>query len=1031
MKDEIIELELGADTSKLKRGLKEARDDIEGFKSRVEDAEAIKLSMNVAELKAQIDRVKENIKEATDEETKIRLVADESRLKQSLTQANRELRNYVRTGEKDVSVLGKLFDGLGSKVDRARLELVKMGKDTKGLDKIEKEINDLNKKFKSGQIDVKAYGSQIGRLEGQVDRATKQNNLLANSLKGISGFLIAGLWFREVTRFVTDSVLQFAEFEKGLARINTVARVSKGQLEALGGEIKNISVLYGQAKDELLDTAFNITSAGVEFQNVAGVLELSSQVAVGAATDTTTAFNGIIAVIKKYGLDLSEANGIAEQFFITNELGQTTIEDLAGAMQNLTSTVGIAGIKTNELFAIYSSLTGVTGDANQVTTQLNGAINALAAPTKEARKQFDLLGVSVGQGAIEEKGFVEVAKEVYDATDGNLELLRKLIPEVEAQKAVVALATTQYDKFSESSRILAEDQGALANAVAEMSDTSSQKIAAVSQTFSNFKTSVGENAINIAYFLIWLGKSFLAFLKVITGALLIWAVEFVGFGRKVVAGGKDIVANWDVVTSNFSISLKTQLNKLPGILQTGLNKLFGVAGAAWKKLQASLGLDKIGGKELFSDVGSKGSFVFTNLEAEIKNVDRVSDKVKRATEEQINIIKNFGNQIPKEVKKVQIGNQAFGSAVQQSAEDTVDSIDSIADATANAGGTAAKAKEEMTAEEKAYQEKLEETAKLEEERRKQIQALGDKNEKVYGEIRDDLEDSVDGLQKYIEKIEEAEEKIKEFGDEAKSNIRDINNELGNIDSGLSGDLGARSVEVDQGILDTKKAIKEELKEGKGYTEEVLALQKELKDLEEERAFINENTTKEQRDAAKVLSELSESQKLVNDANQEKGILEERKKIYEAIQEGEKVNLDEIQDYENLKLAEGLIAKQEALDTELVQAQAGYEQQLAQIKAFNDERKAFESEWTAFFGTELDKQKEHANSLITKLKKIIALQREAGINRSSFDTSAIGTSSSSVWSAVTNNNQRSVDVTINASNNVDVDYALEKVNDQLK
>jgi len=185
-----------------------------------------------------------------------------------------------------------------------------MGKDTKGLDKIEKEINDLNK-----------------------------------------------------------------------------TRVSKGQLEALGGEIKNISVLYGQAKDELLDTAFNITSAGVEFQNVAGVLELSSQVAVGAATDTTTAFNGIIAVIKKYGLDLSEANGIAEQFFITNELGQTTIEDLAGAMQNLTSTVGIAGIKTNEIFAIYSSLTGVTGDANQVTTQLNGAINALAAPTKEARKR--------------------------------------------------------------------------------------------------------------------------------------------------------------------------------------------------------------------------------------------------------------------------------------------------------------------------------------------------------------------------------------------------------------------------------------------------------------------------------------------------------------------------------------------------------------------------------------------------------------------------------------------------------------------
>lgn len=299
----------------------------------------------------------------------------------------------------------------------------------------------------------------------------------------------------------------------------------------------------------------------------------------------------------------------------------------------------------------------------------------------------------------------------------------------------------------------------------------------------------------------------------------------------------------------------------------------------------------------------------------------------------------------------------------------------------------------MTAEEKEYQEKLKETEKLEEERRKQIQKLGDKNEKVYGEIRKDLEDSVEDLEKYIEKIEEAEEKIKDFGDEAKSNIRDINNELSGIDNNLAGDLGNRSVEVDQEILDTKKAIKEELKEGRGYTEEVLELQKELKKLEEERAFINENTTKEQREAAKAISELSEAERLVNDANSEKDILNERKKIYEAIQEGEKIALDEIQDYENLKLAEGLLAKQEALEAELIQAQTGYEQQLAQIKAFNDERKAFESEWTAFFGTEIDKQKEHANSLITKLKRIIALQREAGINRSSFDTSSIGSTTS--------------------------------------
>lgn len=70
-----------------------------------------------------------------------------------------------------------------------------------------------------------------------------------------------------------------------------------------------------------------------------------------------------------------------------------------------------------------------------------------------------------------------------------------------------------------------------------------------------------------------------------------------------------------------------------------------------------------------------------------------------------------------------------------------------------------------------------------------------------------------------------------------------------------------------------------------------------------------------------------------------------------------------------------------------------------------------------------------DSLITKLKRVIALQKEAGVNRSGFSSSiSPGSSSSTV---TTNNNQRRVDVTINANNNVDVDYALDKVNDRLK
>jgi TP901 family phage tail tape measure protein len=285
-------------------------------------------------------------------------------------------------------------------------------------------------------------------------------------------------------------------------------------MEALGVEIKNVSATFGIAKDQLLETGFNIASAGVEFENVASILRLSAITATGAGTDTTTAFNGIIAVLKKYGENLNQAGAIAEKFFIANKLGQTTIEDLATALLNLSSSAKPAGVTINEVFAILSTLTGVTGNANQVITQLNGAINALSAPTTEASKKFKELGIEVGQSAIEEKGFVTVAKEVFDAVGGNQEALRKLIPEVEASKLIIALATTQNDKYKESLDEVTNGAGNLEEAVKKMSETTDFRLKVAGQKWENFKVKSGQVLITIAGFLLDFGNVIISTFKI-------------------------------------------------------------------------------------------------------------------------------------------------------------------------------------------------------------------------------------------------------------------------------------------------------------------------------------------------------------------------------------------------------------------------------------------------------------------------------------------------------------------------------------
>jgi formiminotetrahydrofolate cyclodeaminase len=94
---EELEFELKADTTTAEKKLKRFEDDAEGFRRRIQDKKAIKLSLNVAEIKSQLDNVKQQLKEVDDEEIKIELEAETERLKQQLTRAKAELRNYART----------------------------------------------------------------------------------------------------------------------------------------------------------------------------------------------------------------------------------------------------------------------------------------------------------------------------------------------------------------------------------------------------------------------------------------------------------------------------------------------------------------------------------------------------------------------------------------------------------------------------------------------------------------------------------------------------------------------------------------------------------------------------------------------------------------------------------------------------------------------------------------------------------------------------------------------------------------------
>lgn len=348
------------------------------------------------------------------------------------------------------------------------------------------------------------------KIAGKVDSSLKaacvaaDKNLAAiGSTARTAGKVIAGGAIAGATAVGTLGVAAVkagAEYETQLANISTLLTGTEAEVTArtgeIGKQILDVSNRTGVFTDNLTDGMYQVISAFGDSADAASQLEIAAKAAAAGNATTTDAVNLLSAVTKGYGDISAEAvQKAADLSFATVRLGQTSFPELAASIQQVTGASNILGVKQEELFGVFATATGVTGQTSQVATQLKAVYSNLEKPTTDLQKALNKLGYASGQAAIQDIGLQGTLDALSRSVNGDASAMAKMFSSAEGLNLVLGLTGDLSQSLTDKTAEMYTAAGATDAAFQKQTNTMQYTIREIKNLGANFLTQLGTNVL--------------------------------------------------------------------------------------------------------------------------------------------------------------------------------------------------------------------------------------------------------------------------------------------------------------------------------------------------------------------------------------------------------------------------------------------------------------------------------------------------------------------------------------------------------
>ena len=343
------------------------------------------------------------------------------------------------------------------------------------------DMSDIKKAFSTAQTSLDTLEKKFEAVSKKFEAASKKFAPISAAVAGVG----------------TASGKMALDFEDSMANANTLLD-DPSHLEGYKNAVRRISDNTGLSLETMSAGMYQAISSlgdgGEETERIFTTMARSAK-AGGAEVSDSVAL--ISAGMKGYN-DVSNetAQKISDLAFQTAKLGVTTFPEMAKSMQPLFPLANSLNLSYEELFGSMATLTGVTGNTAEVSTQLKAVFSNLMAPTTAMQGVIEKYGYSSGQAMLESEGLAGMLKIVQNETGGQADKMAELFSSTEAVTAMTALTGSQFDTFNDKLGQMSDAAGAT-NAAYEKLQTNGDKLRKAWNQIKNIGVQLGATMIDM------------------------------------------------------------------------------------------------------------------------------------------------------------------------------------------------------------------------------------------------------------------------------------------------------------------------------------------------------------------------------------------------------------------------------------------------------------------------------------------------------------------------------------------------------